>query len=65
MTKEEMALAFNAWMSDYCDNPERFEKTSTSAIEFLKEKLNGEEPSYGETCTALMHEYLKIAAGED
>lgn len=65
MTNEEMVLAFNTWMEDYCDNPERFQKTSYTAIEFLKEKLEGKEPSYGETCTALMNEYLKIAIGEE
>lgn len=48
-----MVLAFNTWMEDYCDNPERFQKTSNSVIKFLKEKLEGREPSYGETCTAL------------
>lgn len=65
MTKEEMVLAFNTWMEDYCNNPEGFQKTSSSVIKFFKEKLEGREPSYGETCTALMHEYLKIAIGEE
>lgn len=65
MTNEEMVLAFNTWMEDYCGNPERFQKTSTSAIEFLKEKLEGKEPSYGESCVALMNEYIKIAIGEE
>lgn len=58
MTKEEMVVAFNNWMEDYTNRPEAFEKTSNSAIEYLKEKLNGEEPSYGQVCAELMFEYL-------
>ena len=65
MTNEEMVVAFNAWMQDYTENPERFQRTSTSAIQFLKEQLDGKEPSYGETCAKLMTEYLKIAVGEE
>ena len=57
MSKEDMVVAFNNWMQDYIDDPERFEKTSSSAIRFLKEKLNGKDPSYGEVCAELMFEY--------
>ena len=60
MTKEEMVVAFNNWMEDYTNRPGAFKKTSSSAIEFLKEKFNGEEPSYGQVCTELMFEYLHL-----
>ena len=60
MTKEEMVVAFNNWMEDYTNRPEAFEKTSSSAIKYLKEKFNGEEPSYGQVCAELMFEYLHM-----
>lgn len=64
MTKEEMVVAFNNWMEDYTNRPEAFKKTSNSAIEYLKEKLSGEEPSYGQVCAELMFEYLHFNSNE-
>lgn len=58
-TEQDVVKAFNKWMDDYINNPNGFKATSDSAMEHLKEKLNGEEPSYGEACYATLVEYLK------
>lgn len=51
--------AFNAWMMDYCENPEEFAKVEAEALKFLREKLDGKEPSYGDVAAATFEEYLK------
>ena len=52
------AAAFNAWMDDYVNNPQVYENSHDSAVRHLKEKLNGEEPSYGEVCAEVLVNYL-------
>lgn len=52
------AAAFNAWMDDYVNNPQAYENSHDSAVRHLKEKLNGEEPSYGEVCAEVLVNYL-------
>ena len=54
----DYAAAFNAWMNDYTNNPQTFEDSHTTAIRHLTEKLNGEEPSYGQLSAELFQEYL-------
>lgn len=56
--KPNYAAAFNAWMSDYVNNPQAYENSHDSAVRHLKEKLNGEEPSYGEVCAEVLVNYL-------
>lgn len=53
------AAAFNMWMSDYMNNPQAYEDSHDSAVRHLKEKLNGEEPSYGAVCADMLVGYLE------
>lgn len=57
-TKLDFAAAFNAWMDDYMNNPQGYEDSHDSAVRHLKEKLNGEEPSYGAVCAEVLVKYL-------
>lgn len=52
------AAAFNMWMDDYMNNPQAYEDSHDSAVRHLKEKLNGEEPSYGAVCAEVLVGYL-------
>lgn len=56
--KNDYAKAFNSWMDDFVNNPSEYESSQDSAIKHLKEKLNGEEPSYGQVCEQLFKQYL-------
>lgn len=58
------AAAFNAWMDDYVNNPQAYENSHDSAVCHLKEKLNGEEPSYGEVCAEVLVNYLNKLEGK-
>lgn len=53
------AAAFNMWMGDYINNPQAYEDSHDSAVRHLKEKLNGEEPSYGAVCQEILIKYLE------
>ena len=53
------AAAFNMWMNDYMNNPQAYEGSHDSAVRHLKEKLNGEEPSYGAVCAEVLIKYLE------
>lgn len=53
------AAAFNMWMDDYMNNPQAYEDSHDSAVRHLKEKLNGEEPSYGSVCQEILIKYLE------
>lgn len=46
------------WMDDYMNNPQAYEDSHDSAVRHLKEKLNGEEPSYGAVCAEVLVKYL-------
>ena len=52
------AAAFNAWTNDYISDPQAYDNSHDSAVRHLKEKLNGEEPSYGEVCAEVLVNYL-------
>lgn len=60
-TTPNYAAAFNMWMSDYMNNPQAYEDSHDSAVRHLKEKLNGEEPSYGAVCQEVLIKYLEKA----
>lgn len=59
--RKKMAAAFNQWMQDYTENPEEFKDINHSAMEFLNEKLDGKEPTYGDECAALLSAYMDKA----
>ena len=54
-----LSAAFNMWKDDYMNNPQAYEASHDSAIRHLKEKLNGEEPSYGAVCAEVLIKYLE------
>ena len=53
------AAAFNMWMDSYMNDPQAYEDSHDSAVRHLKEKLNGEEPSYGAVCQEILIKYLE------
>lgn len=53
------AAAFNMWQNDYIADPQAYEDSQTVAIRHLTEKLNGEEPSYGQIAAQMLIEYLE------
>ncbi|MCP3017988.1 hypothetical protein [Cupriavidus basilensis] len=55
----KLAQAFNQWMDDYTKNPDAYRDVSTSALEFLRERLDGKEPTYGDECAAVLIEYIQ------
>lgn len=57
-TTPNYAAAFNAWQDDFINNPQAYEDSQTVAIRHLTEKLNGEEPSYGQVAAQMLIEYL-------
>lgn len=59
MSDRVLAKAFNMWMDDYTNNPEAYEQIHTVAIRHLKEKLDGEVPSYGEEMAEIFQGYLE------
>lgn len=54
LTLDEIAAAMNEWMRRYIDNPERFGREFQTVAEFQAEQASGNEPSYGDTCTAYL-----------
>jgi hypothetical protein len=51
-------------MDDYTKNPDEYSKIENDALEFLREKLDGKEPSYGELAAVTFEKYLiKIEEG--
>lgn len=57
-TQEKFAQAFNMWQDDFCNNPQAYEIASDTAMRHLKEKLDGEEPSYGAVAAQIFQQYL-------
>jgi hypothetical protein len=57
----KIADAFNAWMDDYVHDPEAFNGTTVSALHHVREKLDGQEPSYGAQCAAILQSYMDKA----
>lgn len=52
------AEAFNQWMQNCIDHPERFRKEWQSVHEFM-ETPEGEEPDYGQSCVAYLERLLE------
>lgn len=55
---QKFVEAFNRWMDDFTNNPEKFEDATKAALDHLKEKLAGREPTYGESAAATFEAYL-------
>ena len=50
--------AFNLWMDEFLNDPERFESTTRSALRHAKEKAGGGELTYGADAAACFRAYL-------
>lgn len=62
---EIVAKAFNRWMEEYRQHPERFEHTWATVRRFIKEKAENKEPSYGDICVGMLNRYIdELAAAE-
>lgn len=61
---EKSAAAFNLWMDEYVNHPDRFQSTTASALQHLREKLDGRAPTYGESTAVTYAEYLKRVESE-
>jgi hypothetical protein len=59
MARRTFEQAFNLWMTDFTENPEAYEAIEETAIGFLREQLDGREPTYGQEAAAIFREYLK------
>lgn len=57
---EKYAAAFNAWMDDLVNNPEKFESNTKSVLDHLRERLDGRPPTYGEAAAVTFEKYLSI-----
>ena len=57
-----MAEAFDEWMRAYVEEPERFSSRWAEIRAHLLEIQNGEEPSYGRSCAAMLE---KLMRGEE
>jgi hypothetical protein len=55
--KEQIIAAFNEWMRQFTENPAEFEAEFQTVSRFLSERVEGKEPSYGETCAALLEKF--------
>lgn len=55
---EKFAAAFNQWMDDFVNNPDKFKSVTESALEHLRERLAGRAPTYGESSAATFEAYL-------
>lgn len=58
---EKYSSAFNRWMDEYTNDPEKFSATESVAISHLKERLGGKEPTYGQRAAATFEAYLQAA----
>lgn len=48
----DLPRLFNEWMRRYIETPSKFEAEFQTITRFLAESTCGEEPSYGDVCTA-------------
>lgn len=58
MDKARVAVAFNRWMDECINHPEKFEHTSATVLRHQQEKDNGEPNSYGDDCASLLEHYM-------
>ncbi|HUX00234.1 MAG TPA: hypothetical protein VMY35_04575 [Phycisphaerae bacterium] len=59
VSEQQMAAAFDRWMLEYTEHPERFGHQWESIRKFLEARLGGEESSYGREATAYFMRLLR------
>jgi len=57
MDKEQIVEGFNKWLDEYIKDPKAFLETQQSINKHLHERLDGEEPTYGQRCEAALVRY--------
>ena len=60
-----VAAAFNCWLDEYENYPEKFEQEWATMRRHLKEKADGVEPTYGEECVGLLNLYIDKLTAEE
>ena len=56
------ARAFNEWMRRFTQAPEEFSKQFEDAAQYLRDRNEGREPSYGEVAAAYFDKRLAESA---
>ena len=51
--------AFNLWMKEYTEEPEKFKNHTKEVLDFVKESLDGNVPTYGQEAAATLYSYIK------
>ena len=59
------AQAFNEWMRRFIDEPQRFKSEWDSVTDYIREKLAGQTPSYGDCCARYLAELLRGIETDD
>ena len=59
ITEDQIIIAFNKWMDEYTNHPERFSRHWQSVCQHLEEKRQGEEITYGARATATLLDYMR------
>lgn len=57
MNDADIIEGFNNWLDDYEKDPEKFEQTWTTVKRHMKEKADGDSPSYGLVCLGVLQSY--------
>jgi hypothetical protein len=55
---DQTADAFNAWMDDYTNHPELFNREWQTVGKYLAERNGGETPSYGAHAAETLQQYI-------
>jgi hypothetical protein len=58
MDEKVLAEAFNAWMDDYANHPERFAKDEEQTQRHLEERAGGKPLTYGDRAVATLFRYM-------
>ena len=56
---QAVAAAFNEWMREYIDEPEKFQAEARSIVEFIGADIHGEEPEYGVQAALTLLGYIE------
>ena len=65
METSEIIEGFNSWLDDFENNPEKFEQTWATVKRHLKEKEDGDSPSYGLTCLGVLQSYAGTLGADE
>lgn len=59
---KQVAAAFNEWMREYIDEPEKFEPQARTILDFIGSDIHGETPDYGTVCALTLLRYMDRTA---